>query len=581
MLAAPATPGLLGSPEDAETFLREHWMKRSYVRRLPSGTLLPLIAALDGLSPEVLFARGSRAKNGLTQLCPTPAVPPPGVVAGSWAARLYAEGRGFEVRGVEGPTMMGFGKRLGQELLSPIQACECSLLVLPTGCEVPLPSEGMFLMHVRGAPCSIMRPRDMEAQWELGPDMLSYVPPTADIGLRAQGECLLLGVRFTEEPAWRVIALLVADKLSEHADGKEALAGLFCPGDYGRAARDRLGRLLESAQKEVASWSLDDTVRNYAIIEAGAYDEIAEGEGPTNAPGGDNPSEAEAEVKATGTEGGDGPKPPAADDSDGGPTFMYADTEWGIRGIARRADDIHISPFKRSGTTWTQMILFQLLSDGDVDKIAHMYEFSPYPFYELRTLGTAERIDRLPSPRVIKSHEAFQNIHHPLGRYIYVARDGMDVAVSAFHHHMGVGNGPIPFDVFFDRFVTEGRWVKEVAEWWAQRDQPNVLFLTFRELTDNLASTVEKIARFCGLDLSPEKLASVVRNSSFANMKLHEAKFDHNEGIHWLLSQRKGASFIRKGKSSEGAAMLSEAQKRRFREAYAHALSGTGLELDR
>jgi hypothetical protein len=225
--------------------------------------------------------------------------------------------------------------------------------------------------------------------------------------------------------------------------------------------------------------------------------------------------------------------------------------------------------------------MYQLTTDGDMDKLEHMYQFSPYPEYELRILGSSKRIDELPSPRIIKSHLPFDHIYSPMGKYIYVARNGMDVAVSSYHHHRSVGNAPVPFDVYMDDFLGAARWFREVAGWWSKRELPNVLFLTFTELKKDLAGTVTKIAKFCEIDLPPEKLARVVERAGFKTMKQWEDKFHHARGIEWLMRQE-GASgeMIREGGVAKGNAQFNELQKKKFKDLYQRILGHTNLGLD-
>ncbi|HEX8792986.1 MAG TPA: sulfotransferase domain-containing protein [Polyangiaceae bacterium] len=484
---------------------------------------------------------------------------PEGLGPGTWGKRRLAAGDALELRGAETPVIGRFVTQLGRELRTPIQSCETSLLALPGGgasSESEM-AEGGFLLHLRGEQCTLSISGGSVESWTSCPGTLSYVGRGHRVAFRCESECLVLSVRFIEEPVWRVLALLFAEQLSRQPGANEPASSLFCSSEASLPARQQLARLVSAAQAEVAGWTVPGVVRDYAKIEAGD-DAHTEASPVKEAP----PASSGAKL--------------VQDD------LMFPDREWDLAGIARRADDIHVAPFKRSGTTWTQMVLYQLLTDDeDLEKIAHMYEFSPYPFYELRILGTSARIDALPSPRVIKSHEPVEQIYGSLGRYIYVARDGMDVVWSAYNHHLQVGNGPVPFDVFFDRFVSEPKWFNEVLGWWRRRNEPNVLFLTYRDLKSDLRGSVARVATFCGIDADAQKLDRVARAASFAHMKKHEAKFDHNEGVHWLLGQRSAGGFLRKGAMAEGGARLTDAQKRRFLETYERILGGTGLRLDR
>ena len=117
-----------------------------------------------------------------------------------------------------------------------------------------------------------------------------------------------------------------------------------------------------------------------------------------------------------------------------------------------RPDDLFIVTYPRSGTTWMQMILYQLATDGSLE-FEHIYQVCPY--FE-NSLGMRSGFANVPEPRTFKSHLTYRQV--PKGcKYIYVARNGKDVAASYFHFsrsHLGFRG---TFDEFFDQFV-RGRW---------------------------------------------------------------------------------------------------------------------------
>ena len=97
-----------------------------------------------------------------------------------------------------------------------------------------------------------------------------------------------------------------------------------------------------------------------------------------------------------------------------------------------------------SGTTWVQEIVWQILNDG---KISEERVESRYPFLEKSQLfdrpgdesdGQNVSVTSRPSPRLIKSHLPYHVIpmskeESKRSKYIYVARNPKDVAVSFYH----------------------------------------------------------------------------------------------------------------------------------------------------
>jgi Sulfotransferase domain len=243
-----------------------------------------------------------------------------------------------------------------------------------------------------------------------------------------------------------------------------------------------------------------------------------------------------------------------------------------------RADDVFIVTYPRSGTTWMQMILYQLTTAGDVN-FPHIAEHCPW--FE-KSVRSAHGFELRPSPRLFKSHLPFRQIPKGAGKYIYVARNGKDVAVSYHHLYRRYNGYEGTFDEFFERFlkgkVGFGSWFKHLKGWWEHRNDPNVLFLTYEDLKSNFDATVQRIAGFCGWDLPPETLERVRLRSSFEFMKQHESRFDPALETLWEEGVQLKA-FLRNGRVGEGAVILNADQAARFEAAYAERLACNGVCL--
>ena len=97
--------------------------------------------------------------------------------------------------------------------------------------------------------------------------------------------------------------------------------------------------------------------------------------------------------------------------------------------LAPRSDDVFIATSPKCGTTWVQQIVHSLRKRGDLDFdeiscVVPCLEFS-------ETLGIPLDVDQVARPRAFKTHCWYE--HCPKGgRYIVVARDPTDVAVSFY-----------------------------------------------------------------------------------------------------------------------------------------------------
>jgi hypothetical protein len=243
-----------------------------------------------------------------------------------------------------------------------------------------------------------------------------------------------------------------------------------------------------------------------------------------------------------------------------------------------RADDVFIVTYPRSGTTWMQMILYQLTTDGSME-IPHIAEFCPW--FE-RSQRSARGFELRPSPRIFKSHLSWRKIPKGPGKYIYVARDGKDVALSYYHLCRAYNGYEGTFDEFFERFlrgkVDHGSWFRHVRDWWAHRNDPNVLFLTYEELTADLESCVGRIAAFCGFEVASDRVPGILERCRFVFMKEHEARFDPIFETLWESGVQLN-TFLRQGSAGTGETALSLQQREQFERAFRKRLGKTGIEL--
>jgi len=230
-----------------------------------------------------------------------------------------------------------------------------------------------------------------------------------------------------------------------------------------------------------------------------------------------------------------------------------------------RPDDIFIVTYPRSGTTWMQMILYQLSTDGNMD-ISHISEVCPwFDRMLLFNIMNGKDLEQLPSPRIFKSHLPYKWIPRGPCKYIYIARDGKDVAVSYYHFYKSHLNFTGNFSEFFEKYFMQGKvqygsWFKHVAEWKKHEKDPDVLFLHYEDLVNNLKSTIFKIIHFCEFDVPNERMPEILERCSFTFMKKYENKFDHISAVIWEKGYKQN-SFIRKGKSGSGREYFSKEQE--------------------
>jgi hypothetical protein len=235
----------------------------------------------------------------------------------------------------------------------------------------------------------------------------------------------------------------------------------------------------------------------------------------------------------------------------------------GAHEFRARPDDVFISSYPRSGTTWLQYLLHVLASDGD-SGFAHISEVVPW-YERSLSLGheRASNFERMPSPRIFKSHLPPAWLPAP-ARYVYAERDGRDVAVSyhaLYRSHLGSSES---WDEFFERFieghVQYGSWFDHVESWRARAHDPSVCIVRYEALVRDLALQAQRLCAFLGFDRSPARLAELVEACTFESMKRGEARFDHATAQHGVHS----GAFLRRGGTGDHEVYFDAEQHRRF-----------------
>ncbi|KAL7294014.1 hypothetical protein TKK_0012585 [Trichogramma kaykai] len=247
-----------------------------------------------------------------------------------------------------------------------------------------------------------------------------------------------------------------------------------------------------------------------------------------------------------------------------------------------KPDDTWIVTFPRSGTTWTQELIWLLNNDLDFKTANSVPLVARFPFLELsmaindntsRSILdenqdnaeieslvsnielTYEIARSMPAPRFIKTHFPLSLVPDILRsgcKIVYVARNPKDVAVSYYHFHKTVKAYDFQgsFEQFWDYFQNDltswSPYWEHVKEAWKLRHNANFLFLFYEEMTQDLLSVSKKVAKFLGKSYSDEQFEKLVNHLQFSSIK-------NNEMVNLTRANMKvifkSDTFIRQGKS--------------------------------
>lgn len=201
-----------------------------------------------------------------------------------------------------------------------------------------------------------------------------------------------------------------------------------------------------------------------------------------------------------------------------------------------RDDDVVIATYAKSGTTWTQQIVGQLIFGGAEDvAIAEMS-----PWLDLRVPPAAVKYEALEAQahrRFIKTHLPVDALRYsPAAKYIYIVRDGRDVVWSMYNHHananalwyqvlndtpgrVGPPIEPPTGDIrqyFLDWLDRDGHpfwsfW-DNVRSWWDIRALPNLLLVHYADLKRDLPGSMRQIAAFLDIAIDEDRFPAQVEH---------------------------------------------------------------------
>jgi aryl sulfotransferase len=250
-----------------------------------------------------------------------------------------------------------------------------------------------------------------------------------------------------------------------------------------------------------------------------------------------------------------------------------------------RDDDIIIATYGKSGTTWMQQIISQMLFAGDTDQDTQA--MSPWVDYVIPPKEV-----KLPALEA-QTHRRFMKTHLPVdalvywpkAKYIYIGRDGRDVLWSFYNHHAngteamynGLNNRPgrvgppleaPPADIreywraWMDRdgYPYWSLW-ENVRSWWAIRNLPNILMVHYDVLRKQMPEQMRRIAGFLGIPINESKWDVIVEHCTFEWMREHGEKIVPLRGALWVGGVK---TFINKGTSGRWRDTLTAAESAEY-----------------
>ena len=246
-----------------------------------------------------------------------------------------------------------------------------------------------------------------------------------------------------------------------------------------------------------------------------------------------------------------------------------------------RDDDIIISTYAKSGTTWVQQMVGQVLFGPDPELPTGQIS----PWVDLRVPPKAFKLQELEAQahrRFLKTHLPVDAlVFSPKAKYLYIGRDGRDVVWSLHNHHLNgneayydvLNNSPGLVGPPMERCDPDVHsywqtWLERdgyphwslwdnVRSWWAVRDLPNVKMIHFNDLKHDMHGQMAEIAEFLGIDVNPTNWDEIALYCSFDWMRAHGVNAVPLGGAIW---EGGVSTFINKGVNGRWQSVLNDAE---------------------
>ncbi|CAI0378338.1 unnamed protein product [Linum tenue] len=249
-------------------------------------------------------------------------------------------------------------------------------------------------------------------------------------------------------------------------------------------------------------------------------------------------------------------------------------------GFEPRNDDILLTSFTKTGTTWLMALCYNILNlddDDEEDRLAKKNPHEVVPSLEINFLE--DGVQRIYLPEAVRESGC---------RFVYVARNPKDTVVSMWHFYnkLLTRGGPKPFPLegavesFCKGAVPFGPFYEHVVGYWkeSKRRPEEVLFLKYEELCREPKEQVRKLASFMGASGDDDEVVveKVLWRSSLGRLK----ELEVNKNGTWETARAPNAHFFRKGMVGDWKNYLTSQMAERIDQLTCLKLQGTGLSLD-
>jgi aryl sulfotransferase len=217
-------------------------------------------------------------------------------------------------------------------------------------------------------------------------------------------------------------------------------------------------------------------------------------------------------------------------------------TRW--NGFPFRDDDVVVATWAKTGTTWMQQIVAQLIFRG-AEGISIM-ETAPWVdmCFTMPLPAMMAMLEAQTHRRSLKTHLPLDAlVYSPKAKYIYVGRDGRDAIWSLHNHEINftdqayamMNDRPDRIGPRIERPTSDivryyHDWLDHdggpywpffphVQGWWNYRHLPNLLLVHFNDLKKDLPGEMRRVAKFLGIEIEESLWPTLVEHCTFDYMR--------------------------------------------------------------
>ncbi|XP_058805238.1 luciferin sulfotransferase-like [Phymastichus coffea] len=218
----------------------------------------------------------------------------------------------------------------------------------------------------------------------------------------------------------------------------------------------------------------------------------------------------------------------------------YLEVKDAIDNFEIRDDDTWVSGFFKTGTTWTEEMVWCTGNDLDFERATEKLDLR-FPLLEgshalrSRCLSrrfnnpifgrTIEEIAALPSPRFICTHLPYHLLPKALqqpnrkAKIVHVIRNPKDTCISAYHFFRRIDG----FRGSFEDFLPCTPFWEHLVGFYKYKGSDNILILKYEDMKKNLPAIIQKVAAFLGKSFSDDQVSILAEHLSFNKMKENKA----------------------------------------------------------